>query len=188
MAMHREGGGFMSAKKINPNRRSRTVNWQDPMITAQAMSNMNGLDFLRATIDGRIPAPPVSGLIGLRLAEVDVGHVVFEVDPGEYHYNPAGMVHGGIAFTALDSAAACAVQSTLPMGVAVTTLEIKINYLRPITIESGPMRGESTLIHKGSRTAVAEAKMVDANGLLYAYAVATCLIFEATKEGVKAAE
>jgi uncharacterized protein (TIGR00369 family) len=149
---------------------------------------MNGLDFLHAIRDGRIPAPPVLSLIGSRLTEVDVGRVVLEIDPAEYHYNPAGAVHGGVTFTVLDSAATCAVHSTLPAGTALTTLEVKINFLRPITSETGPMRGEATLIHKGGRTAVAEAKMLDANGLLYAYAVSTCLIFKATTEGAKAGE
>jgi uncharacterized protein (TIGR00369 family) len=178
----------MSAKKIGPNRRSRTVSWQDPMITARAIPTMNGLDFLRGMRDGRIPPPPVLSLIAFRLTEVDVGRVVFEMDPAEYHYNPAGTVHGGVTFTVLDSAATCAVHSTLSAGMALTTLEIKINYRRPIRSETGPMRGEATLIHKGGRTAVAEAKMLDANGLLYAFAVSTCLIFDATKEGAKAAE
>jgi uncharacterized protein (TIGR00369 family) len=157
------------------------------MITVQAISTMNGIDFLRAMRDGRVPTPPVLSLIGFRLTEVDTGRVVFEFDPAEYHYNPAGTVHGGVACTVLDSAAACTVHSTLPAGMALTTLEVKINYVRPIRTETGPMRCEGALIHKGSRTAVAEAKMLDANGLLYAYAVSTCLIFKATKEGAKAA-
>jgi uncharacterized protein (TIGR00369 family) len=164
------------------------MSWQDPMITAQAMATMSGIDFLRAIKDGKIPAAPVLSLIGFRLVEVDVGRVVFEFDPAEYQYNPAGTVHGGVACAVLDSAAACAVHSTLPAGMALTTLEVKINYVRPIKSETGPMRCEGTLIHKGSRTAVAEARMLDANGLLYAYAVSTCLIFETTKEGAKAGE
>ncbi len=177
----------MSAKKISPNRRSRTMSWQDPMIIAQAISTMKGLDFLQAMKDGEM-APPILSLVGFRLTEVAAGRVVFEIEPAEYHYNPAGAVHGGVTFTVLDSAATCAVHSTLPAGMALTTLEVKINFLRPITSETGPMRGEAALIHKGGRTAVAEAKMLDANGLLYAYAVSTCLIFEATKEGTKARE
>ncbi len=177
----------MIAKKISPNRRSRTMSWQDPMITAQAIPTMNGIDFLRAMKDGKISAP-ILGLVGFRLTEVAAGRVVFEFDPAEYHYNPAGTVHGGITCTVLDSAATCAVHSTLPAGMAPTTLEIKINYLRPIKSETGPMRCEGTLIHRGSRTVVAEAKMLDASGLLYAYAVSTCLIFEATKEGTKVRE
>jgi len=178
----------MSAKKMSINRRSRTMSWEDPMIVVKAIATLRGLDFLRAMKDGSVPPPPVLSLIGFRLTEVDVGRVVFEFDPAEYHYNPAGTVHGGVACTVLDSAAACAVHSTLPAGMALTTLEVKINYLRPIKSQTGPMRCEGALIHKGSRTAVAEAKMLDANGLLYAYAVSTCLIFDATKEGAKAGE
>ena len=176
----------MSAKKISPTNRSFTVRWEDPGIIVRATPTMHGLDFLRAIKDGRIPTPPVARLIGLRLTEVEAGRVVFEIDPAEYHYNPAGAVHGGITCTALDSAATCAVHSTLSAGTVPTTLEIKINYLRPIRCETGTMRCEAALIHKGNRTAVAEAKMLDSTGLLYAYAVSTCLIFEATKEGAKA--
>ena len=176
----------MSAKKISPAKRSRTVRWEDPGIIVKATPTMHGLDLLRAIKDGRIPNPPVSSLVGLRLTDVEAGRVVLQIDPAEYHYNPAGAVHGGITCTVLDSAATCAVHSTLPAGTVPTTLEIKINYLRPIRSETGTMRCEAALIYKGSRTAVAEAKMLDSNGLLYAYAVSTCLIFEATKEGAKA--
>jgi uncharacterized protein (TIGR00369 family) len=174
----------MCAKKISPTRRSRTVTWQDPMITVKAMSAMNGIDFLRAMRDGKV-SPPILSLVGFRLAEVDSGRVVFEINPAEYHYNPAGTVHGGVTFTVLDSAATFAVHSTLQAGMALTTLEVKVNYLRPIVSETGIMRCEGSLIHKGSRTAVAEAKMLDTKGLLYAYAVSTCLIFEAVKHGTK---
>ena len=178
----------MSAKKISPNRRSRTMSWQDPAITEQALLTMNGLDFLHAIKDGRIPAPPVFSLVDFRLTGVDTGRVVFEFDPAEYQYNPAGMVHGGVACTILDAAAACAVHSRLPAGMVLTTLEVKVNYLRPIRSETGPMRCEGAVIHKGSRTAVAEAKILDGAGLLYAYAVSTCLIFEPPQEGVKTGE
>lgn len=175
---------FMPTKKTSPNRRSRTVTWEDPAINAKAAASMNGLDFLRAMKDGEIPPPPILRLVDFRLAEADTGRVVLEFNPAEWQYNPSATVHGGIACTVLDSAAAYAVHSTLPARVGLTTLEVKVNYLRPITSETGLMRCEGTLIHKGSRIAVAEAKMLDGKGRLYAYAVSTCMIFEqARKEG-----
>jgi uncharacterized protein (TIGR00369 family) len=179
---HEKEGGFMSTKKSSPSRRSRTVTWEDPAINAKAAATMNGLDFLRAMRDGNIPPPPILPLVDFRLAEVDTGRVVFEFNPAEWQYNPATTVHGGIACAVLDSAAACAVHSTLPARVGLTTLEVKVNYLRPITSETGLMRCEGTLIHKGSRIAVAEAKMLDGKGRLYAFAVSTCIIFEQARE------
>ncbi len=173
----------MPAKKTSPRKRSRTVSWQDPAIMMNALPEMPGLDFLRSMKDETLDGPPILNLIGFRLTDFEEGHVVFVFDPAEYHYNPAGAVHGGVTCTVLDSAATCAVHSTLPAGMATTTLEIKINYLRPIKSENGPMRCEAGLIHKGNRIVVAEAKMSDRSGLLYAYAVSTCLVFETPKNG-----
>jgi uncharacterized protein (TIGR00369 family) len=158
--------------------RTRSVTWEDPAINAKAAATMSGLAFLRGMRDGSIPPPPIIPLVDFHLIEVEAGRVVFEFHPAEWQYNPAGTVHGGIACTVLDSAAACAVHSTLPAGTGVITLEVKINYLRPITSEAGPMRCEATLIHKGSRIAVAEAKMLDRKARLCTTAVSTCLIFE----------
>lgn len=158
--------------------RTRSVTWEDPAINAKACASMSGLEFLRGMKDGSIPPPPVVPLVDFHLVEVDAGRVVFEFHPAEWQYNPAGTVHGGIACTVLDSATACAAHSTLPAGAGVITLEVKINYLRPITGEAGPMRCEARVIHKGSRIALAEAKMFDRKGRLYTSAVSTCLIFE----------
>jgi uncharacterized protein (TIGR00369 family) len=175
----------MPEKKISHAKRSRTFDWKNPAIIMKAMPEMSGLEFIRAMKDGTIPTPPVFSLIGCRLMEFEEGRVILEMDPAEYHYNPAGGVHGGITCTILDASATCAVHSTLPAGTVPTTLEIKINYLRPVTRETGTMRCEGTLIHRGSRTVVAEAKMFDRKGLLYAHAVSTCLIFEMTKDRMK---
>src|SRR5260370_40323585 len=86
---------------------SLTVSWSDPQALAEAGRSMAGIDFLRAIRDGRLPSPPIAELLGFRLAEVEPGHAVFEVIPGEQHYNPIGVVHGGLAMTLLDSAVGC---------------------------------------------------------------------------------
>jgi uncharacterized protein (TIGR00369 family) len=109
--------------------------------------------------------------------EVEEGRVVFEVEPAEYHYNPIGAVHGGLACTLADSAMGCAVHSTLPAGVGYTTVEIKTNLLRPISVRTGTLRCEGTTIHVGGRIATAEARLTDAAGKLYAHATTTCMIF-----------
>jgi uncharacterized protein (TIGR00369 family) len=156
--------------------RERTVRWDDPLLGASAARGMSGLEYLRAMIAGRFPPPPIAHTLGFTLAEVEEGRAVFELLPGEHHYNPIGMVHGGVAATLLDSAMGCAVQSRLPAGRGYTTLEMKVNLLRALTVDTGPVRAEGTLLHLGRSTALAEARLTDAGGRLLAQATSTCLI------------
>ena len=159
--------------------RSRTITWEDPLAGADVAQTMSGLDYLRAIERGELPAPPILALMAMELVGVEEGRAVFAVEPAEYHYNPIGAVHGGLACTIFDSAMGCAVHSTLPAGVGYTTLELKVNFLRPLTRETGRVRCEGKTIHVGSRVATAEARLVDAAGRLYGHATCTCLIFRA---------
>ena len=161
--------------------RSTTVTWQDPRILADAARSMSGLDFLRAICEGRLPAPPMAELLGFRLAQVDQGHVVFECEPGERHYNPIGVVHGGLAMTMLDSAMACAVQTMVPAGAGYTTLEAKVNLVRAITSTVGKLRAVGRTIHVGNRVGTAEGRLEDAAGKLYAHATTTCIVLRNDK-------
>jgi uncharacterized protein (TIGR00369 family) len=156
--------------------RSLTVSWSDPQALAEAARSLPGLEFLRAIRDGRLPAPPMAELLGFRLVEVDPGHAVFEVFPGERHYNPIGVVHGGLAMTLLDSAMGCAVQTLVPAGAAYATLEAKTNLTRAITSASGRLRAIGKLLHMGNRVATAEGRLVDGEGKLYAHATTTCMV------------
>ena len=157
--------------------RTRTIVWDDPVPVAEAGAAMSGLEYLRAMAAGTVPRPPAAALIGMGLDEVASGRVVFSLEPAEYHYNPIGVVHGGIAATLLDSAMGCAVHSTLPEGRGYTSLEIKVNYVRPLTRDTGVVRCEGTVLHVGERVATAQGRMVDADGRLYAHGTTTCLIF-----------
>ncbi len=116
--------------------------------------------------------------MGYRIAEVENGRAVFTLTPAEYHYNPFATVHGGIASTILDTTMTAAVLSTLPVGLGCSTLEIKVNFIRPITKKTGEMRCEATIIHVGKRIATAAGKLMDRNKKLYAHAVGTCLVFQ----------
>jgi len=156
--------------------RTLTVEWSDPAALANAGRTMAGIDFLRAIRDGRLPAPPIAQLMGFRLAEVEPGHAVFEVTPGEQHYNPIGVVHGGLAMTLLDSAMGCCVHTRMPAGGAYTTLEAKINLVRAISDQTGALRAVGKLVHFGNRIATAEGRLVDAAGKLYAHATTTCIV------------
>ncbi|MET0644975.1 MAG: PaaI family thioesterase [Pyrinomonadaceae bacterium] len=161
----------------NDNARTRTFSWEDPRALAEAARGLTGLEFLNKVASGELPRPPISALMNFGLAELEEGRVVFTAEPAEYHYNPIGVVHGGLAATLLDSAMGCAVHSVLPAGAGYTTLEIKVNYVRALTAETGEVRCEARVIHVGGRTATAEGKVLDAAGKLYAHATTTCIIF-----------
>lgn len=157
--------------------RSRLIEWQDPQLTAVKATQMNGLDFFRAWQTGEVPAPPIGVLLNFGLKEVADGRIVFTMLPEEYHFNPIGAVHGGVIATILDSAMSCAVHTKLPVGGGYTTLEIKVNYIRPITTQTGQLDCVGEVIHLGRRTATAGGKLVDAAGKLYAHGTATCIVF-----------
>ena len=166
---------------VGESERTRRVSWQDPSITAKAALSLSGAAFLRAMAEGRIPPPPIAQLMGFELVEVEEGRVVFSVDPQEYHYNPIGMVHGGLAATLLDSAMGCAVHSVLPEGRAYSTLEIKVNYVRALKRESGRVRAIGKVVHLGGKVATAEGSLVDAADKLYAHGTTTCLLTDVSR-------
>ena len=157
--------------------RSRTITGHDPVATAARALELSGLEYLQAIAAGELPPPPIAALMDMGPVEVEEGRAVFAAEPAEFHYNPIGVVHGGLAATLLDSAMGCAVQTTLPAGEAYTTLEVKVNYVRPMTRETGRVLAEATVVHRGARTATAEGRLVsEADGKLLAHATTTCLI------------
>ena len=145
----------------------------------ETVKSLDGLEFLKGIINGTQPHPPISELLGFHLIEVEQGRAVFEGVPEFRHYNPIGTVHGGIAATLLNSALGCAVFTTLLKGEAWTTLEIKVNFVRPLTKDTGPVRAEGRLIHRGRTWATSEGDLKDRAGKLYAHASTTCMIFPA---------
>jgi uncharacterized protein (TIGR00369 family) len=156
--------------------RSLTVTWHDPLLLAEQARTLPGIEFLRALRDGDIAPPPIAELLGMRLTQVEAGRAVFEITPAEQHYNPIGVVHGGLAMTLLDSAMGCAVHSLLAAHSTYTTLEVKANLVRPVTSKTGKLRAIANVVHCGKRIATAEARLEDASGKLYAHASTTCII------------
>jgi uncharacterized protein (TIGR00369 family) len=151
-----------------------TDSTQPPLVDTRRA--MTGLEFFRRMRDGELKPPPMIQLLGLELTEVDEGRVVFTGTATEAFYNGLGIAHGGFAATMLDSALGCAVNTTQPPGRMLTTLELKINYTRPLSREVGPVRCEASVIHVGTSTATAEARIVDAAGRVYAHATTTCIV------------
>jgi uncharacterized protein (TIGR00369 family) len=158
-------------------RRTRTFTWQDPAASVEAASTMSGIELIRAMFAGQIPPPPITATMDFRGVEVGEGTAAFEAEPGEFLYNPIGTVHGGFAMTLLDSAMGCAVHTTLAAGERYTTLEVSVNFVRPITTETGRVRCEGKVLHRGGRVATAEGRLfVEGTGKLLAHASTTCLV------------
>jgi uncharacterized protein (TIGR00369 family) len=138
---------------------------------------MTGLELLQAIAAGRAPGAPIAELIGFEPVEAEEGRVLFAAVPGPEHYNPIGTVHGGLAATLLDSAMGCAVHTTLPEGTGYTTLELKVNFTRPITTDTGRILCEGTVVHRGGRVATAEGRVLaERDGKLLAHGTTTCLL------------
>jgi uncharacterized protein (TIGR00369 family) len=155
--------------------RSKTVDWSDPMALAEQAKGVAGIDFLRAIAAGELPPPPIATLMGFTVQRVDPGEVVFGCLPDESVYNPIGVVHGGLVCTLLDTVAGCAVHTTLAAGVGYTSLEIKVNYLRPV-LAGAELTARGWVTKPGRRVAFAEGDVRDAAGTLLATASSTLLV------------
>lgn len=156
--------------------RERTVTWGDPAKAIAAGRGLTGREVLEGMVAGKIAAPPTIRLLGIELDVIREGHVEMSLEPAEYLYNTIGMVHGGIVSTLLDSAMGSAVNTRLDAQTGCTTLNLHVNFVRPVTIEAGRVRAIGRVLHLGSRTATAEGTLVDATGRLYGHASSTLLL------------
>jgi uncharacterized protein (TIGR00369 family) len=157
---------------------SRMVTWRDPTATLAASASMSGLSYWTAVVDGHLPPPPIAELFQMSVVEAEDGRVTFTCTPDASMYNPLGVVHGGAVCTLLDTATGCALHTTLPAGVSYTSVEIKVNYLKAVTVDSGTLTAVGTVVKAGSRIGFAEATVTDAAGKLVATATSTLLIFD----------
>ncbi|MCZ4243831.1 PaaI family thioesterase [Pedobacter punctiformis] len=158
--------------------RSKIITWKDPMEGAKEALQLSGLEYLQAMSEGKLPLPPLLYTLDFTVTEMKEGEVVFEFTPQEFHYNPIGTVHGGVISAILDSATGCSLHSLLPAGKGYTTLELKVNFLKAVTIKTGSLKTISKVINLGGRTALVEAQLVDEHQTIYAHAVSTCLILK----------
>ena len=147
------------------------------VVTPDILKTYNGLDFLKGIVDGTLPQAPIAETLGFLLVEAEPNRAVFEGLPDFRYYNPIGTVHGGFTATLLDSALACAIFTTMVKGEAWTTLELKVNFVRAITKDTGPVRAEGRIIYRGRTVATSEGDLKDLSGKLYAHATTTCMVF-----------
>lgn len=159
---------------------SRTFSWTTPgQVDLGALLAMTGLEQLESMREGGMPHPPIMDTLGITDLRPEPGRVVVEMPAAEFHYNPLGSVHGGVISTLLDTAAACAVHTTLAVGEFYTSVDLTVKFLRPVTVDSGLLTCEGTVIQRGRRTALAQAQLTDGAGKLVAHATSTCMIFPA---------
>ena len=149
------------------------------VVSMEEARKLSGLEFMQGIASGRFPPPPIAETMDFTLDEVAHGLAIFSGEGKFAHYNPLGTVHGGWIATLLDSCMGCSVHTTLQPGQGYTSLEIKVNFVRPVLDTSGRVRAEGRVIHVGRTTATAEGKLIDATGKLLAHGTTTCIIFAA---------
>ena len=174
-----DSGGASPAGQPGPSPvRRREVTWENPLVSAALARDMSGLDYLLGIAEGRISPPPIAALLGMRIVRIEPGQVTFGLDVGEHLYNPIGSVHGGVFCTLLDSAMGCAVHTSLDRGQAYTTLELKVNLVKALTLNTPSVTATGQLISGGRRVVTASGQITGPDGALYAHATTTCLVFE----------
>jgi uncharacterized protein (TIGR00369 family) len=160
--------------------RTRTYSWDDPFDFIAGALHLTGFEAMQKMAAGELPQPPIGRTLGFRLAEVEHGRAVFEAEPAEYHYNPIGTVHAGLAATLLDSAMGCALVTTLPPATRWTTLELKASFTRAMTVDTGPVRAIGTVVHPGRRVVTTDGRIEDREGRLIAHGTGTILMLDAS--------
>ena len=145
------------------------------------VSELTGLELLQALVDNKLPSPPMAETMGFALTAVSEGEAEFQCLITRRHLNPFGTVHGGVALALLDSAAGCALHTLLPAGVGYASIETKVNYTAPITVESGTVRAVGRVLSNGRTIGTAEAKLYGENDDLLAHGSSTLMILRNTK-------
>ena len=154
-------------------RRHRVVEWQAPGPVAAVASGMSGLETMCAIRDGILPPPPMARLIGFEMRVAEPGRIVMELDPDESLENTIGLLHGGAAAALLDTAMGCAITTMHPIGQASVTLDLKLTYLRPLSVRSGRVSAEGKVVKIGRQTSYAEGFVRDGADNLAVHATAT---------------
>lgn len=156
--------------------REHTIRWEDPAVFSPWLEKASGLQIVRALVTGELPSPPVCALLGMRIVDAEDGRVCAQCDPGEHLYNLASVVHGGVSATLIDMTTALAVRSTLEAGSRMTSIELKLNFLRTMTTDAGPLCATGRVVHRGRRICVAEGSVSTTEGKLVAVGSASVAI------------
>ena len=138
---------------------------------------MTGLEYLNRVVDGRIEHPTMAHTLGFRLTEVEAGRAVITGKTSPDYCNPNGSIHGSWAAAVLDSCMGSSVHSMLPEGVGFTVVEFKIDFVRPVTVDTGTVKAEGKVVNVGKRVGIADGILRDCKDRILARGTTTCLIF-----------
>ena len=156
--------------------RERTFRWTDQRELARHAMEGDGLAWLQRMKNGELPPPPVASALGMEIDAVEHGRAVFSMRAEEWTCNPTGVVHGGMAATLLDTVLTLAVLSKLPHGKMCQTVQLNVNFVRPIFPTGERIVAEATDVHVGTTIGTAEGRVVNARGKLVAHGTATLAI------------
>ena len=131
------------------------------------------LELMRQSMAGALPPPPIATLIGFRMTAIDVGCSRFEMDADARHHNPMGTLHGGVLCDIADVAMGSAYASTLEEEESFTTLDLRINFLRPV--QAAHLIADGLVVQRGRTVGMTECSITDERGRLIAKASGTCM-------------
>jgi len=136
-------------------------------------ASLNLPNQIQMMLNGSIPPPPIANLIGFKVISIESGKAVIEFEAGEKHANPMGTLHGGVLCDISDAAMGMAYASMLKEGESFTTLELKINFLKPIW--KAKLRAEGSVVNGGKTVGLVMCDVFDEQGRLIARATSTCM-------------
>ena len=137
------------------------------------------LELAGRMLRGEAPPPPIGRLLGFVVRAVEPGRAVFELEAGERHHNPTGTPHGGVYCDLADAAMGYAYAATLGEGETFTTVELKINFFRPV--RQGKLIAEARVVRAGANLGYVECDVKDGEGKLMARAASTCMKLRADR-------
>jgi uncharacterized protein (TIGR00369 family) len=157
----------------------RTFSWNLPDDAVQKLISLNRDQRREFFKDLPMENVPIGALMGFSSIDIDeAGQVTFTITPQEFHYNPLGTVHGGLAATLLDSCNSISANCQVDKGFLTMTTDIRINYLRPMTTKTGEVTATAKIEKVGRKVIFVNGSLIDKNGTLYASASSTELVVE----------
>ncbi|MGE0734836.1 MAG: PaaI family thioesterase [Alphaproteobacteria bacterium] len=156
--------------------RTRISTWPEPSELAARAPEFSGLEFTSRIARGELPQPAIGPLLDMWLTDATDGAAEYQVRPQEFHYNPMGTVHGGLAAAMIDSGTGIACQTTVPRGVGFTTMSLQVDYLKGITVDSGLLSARGKVVKRGRQTIIADADLTGPDGTVYARGSTTCIV------------
>ena len=158
--------------------RERTFRWTDPRELSRRAFGQEGLEWLRKFKSGELPPPPIIEALSFEPEELEEGRIVFSMRAEEWMCNPASVVHGGMAATLLDTVLTLAVVTKLSKGKIAQTIQMNVNYVRPLFPTGEKVMGEGFAVYVGTTIGTAEGRVYDARGKMIAHGSATLAILE----------